>query len=409
MAFWLAAGAMALAVGALMALALWRGRVAAGPGAAYDLQVYRDQLREVERDAARGIIPASEAERLRVEVSRRVLDADRALQGAGPSLAVAPRVATLGALMAVVAVLMGGVWAYLRLGAPGYPDLPIAERIAMSEEWHRTRPDQAEAVASLQGQAFPLPEPDPQFLELMEKLRTAVAARPDDLTGHELLARNEAALGNYDAAIAAQGRVIALRPGGATAEDHAALAEMMILAAAGYVSPEAEAELTEALRRDPQNGSATYYAGLMFRQIGRPDRAFALWEPLLARSAPDAPWLTAVRTQLPQVAMEAGVRYQLPAAEGPAGPSAADVEAAGEMTPEERQEMIRGMVAGLAERLATEGGPAEDWARLITAYGVLGETDQAAAIWAEAQGRFADRAADLDLVREAARGAGVAP
>ncbi|MBD3764142.1 MAG: c-type cytochrome biogenesis protein CcmI, partial [Rhodobacterales bacterium] len=79
-----------------------------------------------------------------------------------------------------------------------------------------------------------------------------------------------------------------------------------------------------------------------------------------------------------------------------------------DMTEEERQAMIRSMVDGLAERLATEGGGAQDWARLIGALGVLGDTDRARTIWAEAQGVFADRPEDLAAVRAAARQAGVA-
>ncbi len=60
------------------------------------------------------------------------------------------------------------------------------------------------------------------------------------------------------------------------------------------------------------------------------------------------------------------------------------------MTPEDRMDMIRSMVDGLSDRLATDGGPPEDWARLINALGVLGDTEQAAAIWTEAQSVFAD-------------------
>jgi cytochrome c-type biogenesis protein CcmH len=77
------------------------------------------------------------------------------------------------------------------------------------------------------------------------------------------------------------------------------------------------------------------------------------------------------------------------------------------MTPEERMDMIRGMVAGLSDRLATEGGSPDEWARLIRAYGVLGETDRAAAIWAEAQQVFPVEEA-IAPIREAARAAGVA-
>jgi cytochrome c-type biogenesis protein CcmH len=183
---------------------------------------------------------------------------------------------------------------------------------------------------------------------------------------------------------------------------------MMILAAGGYVSPEAEAELTAALQRDPQNGTATYYAGLMFAQLARPDRAFALWAPLLARSSADDPWAAPIRAQITGIAAEAGqINYTLPEAAPAPGPGAAEIEAAASMTPEERVAMIEGMVAQLSERLATEGGPAEDWARLVSSYGVLGEADRARAIWTEAQARFAGRPEELATIRAAAESAGV--
>jgi cytochrome c-type biogenesis protein CcmH len=83
------------------------------------------------------------------------------------------------------------------------------------------------------------------------------------------------------------------------------------------------------------------------------------------------------------------------------GPSAADIAAASEMSAEDRAEMIRGMVNGLSDRLATDGGPPPDWARLITALGVLGETDRARAIAAEAREVFADDAGALAVIADA--------
>ena len=83
------------------------------------------------------------------------------------------------------------------------------------------------------------------------------------------------------------------------------------------------------------------------------------------------------------------------------------MEAAADMTAEERQDMIRGMVARLSDRLATEGGPPEEWARLIGALAVLGDRPQAQAIWQNAQEVFADAPAALDTVRAAAEQAGV--
>jgi cytochrome c-type biogenesis protein CcmH len=410
MAFWIAAAGIGLAVTALLLLALLRGRTEDAPAAAYDLRVYRDQLREVDRDLARGVIAPADAERLRTEVARRVLEADRALgHGAGPDGTAAPPLPTLVMAGLVAAVMLGGVWTYYRLGAPGYPDLPIAARLAASEDVYRSRPPQAAAETAAAARAPATGPVDPAFSTLMDQLRGALKDRPDDLEGHRLLARNESGLGNYMAAVAAQRRVIAILGDSVNADDHAMLAEMMILVAGGYVSPEAEAEITRALQLDPLNGTATFYAGLMFAQVGRPDRTFSLWAPLLDRSQPDDPWVAPLRAQLMQVASEAGEdAYVLPETAPLPGPDADAVAAAAEMTPEERQEMVRGMVAQLSDRLATQGGSAGEWARLITAYGVLGETDRAQAIWAEAQQRFAGRAADLGVVRAAAAQAGVA-
>ena len=410
MAFWIAAAGIGLAVTALLLLALLRGRADDAPAAAYDLRVYRDQLREVDRDLARGVIAPADAERLRTEVARRVLEADRALgTGTGADGAPAPRLTTFVMASLVATVMLGGVWTYYRLGAPGYPDLPIAERLAMSEQVYRTRPSQAAAETAAAARA-PAPGPvDPAFSTLMDQLRGALKDRPDDLEGHRLLARNESGLGNYLAAVAAQRQVIAILGDSVSADDHAMLAEMMILGAGGYVSPEAEAEIKYALLLDPLNGTATFYAGLMFAQVGRPDRTFSLWAPLLDRSQPDDPWVVPLRAQLMQVASEAGEdAYVLPETAPLPGPDADAVAAAAEMTPEERQDMVRGMVAQLSDRLATQGGSAGEWARLIAAYGVLGETDRARTIWGEAQQRFAGRAADLEVVRAAAAQAGVA-
>ena len=96
-----------------------------------------------------------------------------------------------------------------------------------------------------------------------------------------------------------------------------------------------------------------------------------------------------------------------PLENSPPGPSAGDVAAAEDMSDEDRQEMIRGMVEGLAERLSSEGGTAEEWARLITALGVLGETERAGTILAEARQVFWDDAAGLSAIEAAGERAGL--
>lgn len=395
--FWAVAGGLVLAVAALLLRAL-TGAERDGTTDHPDVQVYRDQLGEVERDLARGVIGADEAGRLRTEVSRRLLDADRVARGQTAARGAVP---LAGIVSAVALFLAGGAAVYLWLGAPGYRDMPLALRLEMAEEAYRTRP--AQAAAEAQAPAPVQAEAAPDFLALMAQLRDAVAARPDDVTGLELLARNEAVLGRYPQAARAQEHLVAVLGDAATLDQRLAAVQYLIAAAGGYVSPEAEAHLTRVLSADPANPLARYYAGLMFAQTGRPDRTFAFWEPLLAEGPEDAPWMAPIRGSIAEVAARAGVRYSPPDARGP---DAAAMAAAGEMTEAERQEMIAGMVGQLESRLLAEGGPEEEWMKLINALLVLGAADRIAAALGAAEAAFAADPAALGRLRAAA---GVAP
>jgi len=406
MTFWIIISCLSLICGAILGLTLVRGRTGDAPPAAYDLKVYRDQLREVDRDEARGVISGENAERVRTEVSRRILTADAAMRD-DVRAAAQPRWA--GAAMAglvVLALAGASAWLYTRVGAPGQRDLPLQARLEASDTARANRLSQTEAQARIP----PAPPADvtEDYLELMEKLRETVAERPNDLRGLRLLARNEAALGNLGAAQEAQARINEIRGEEATADDYAYLADLMIAAAGGYVSAEAETALRQALKRNPNEPRARYYLGLYLMQVDRPDAAFRIWEALLQEGPPDAPWMRPIRAQIEDAARLAGVRYD-PAPQSPSpGPTAEDIEAAEELSTQERQEMIRGMVARLSDRLAREGGEPEEWARLIGAYGVLGETGRAREIWAEAQQVFDTRPEALALIRQTAEDAGVA-
>jgi cytochrome c-type biogenesis protein CcmH len=297
------------------------------------------------------------------------------------------------------------------MGAPGYGDQALSDRLAQADETRKNRPSQQEAESRLPP-ALPRNDLSPDYQDLMTKLRLAVAERPNDLQGQRLLARNEAALGNHIAARQAQQRVVDILGDQAQPADLTDLADLMILAAGGFVSPEAESILLGFLSQDPKNPVARYYMGLMFAQVGRPDAPFRAWSALLNEGPADAPWIRPIRGQIMEAARRAGVQYELPpldTEDAPAsnGPDADQVRAAQEMSDAERQEMIRGMVSGLAERLATDGGPPEDWARLITAYGVLGELAQAQAVYKEALDVFANSPDALAQIEASAENAGL--
>lgn len=399
MLFWIVTGALTLVVVATLARALLFDGAATRPAAAYDLDVYRDQLREVERDLDRGVLSPEDAERAKTEVSRRILAADAALQRAQDS----GRAGRGGLVFAGVigAVLIGGTfWIYGELGAPGYGDLALSDRIEAAQILRTERPSQETAEASVP--ETPPFDVGPDYVALVERLRTAVQTRPDDVQGLSLLSQSESRLGNFAAAHAAKARVIALKAEAATADDFSEYADLLILAAGGYVSPEAEQILERTLSMDPQDGAARYYFGLMMAQTGRPDTALRIWDQLLREGPAEAPWIAPIDAQMENIAMRAGVDYARPAIGSGRGPTQQQIEDAAQLSPAEQMEMIQGMVAGLSDRLASEGGPVEDWAQLISALGVLGERDRAMAIFENAMDVFSDDLTAIDLLNRTA-------
>lgn len=418
--FWALAAAIAALTALLLIRPLVSARRAGASRASHDVAVFRDQLAAVERDLDRGVLSEAEAEGARAEVSRRLLaaaaEAERS-DGAGPAPAGVSRVA--GAAMAALVAAGGGL--YLHLGAPGAPDAPLKPRLEAMRQAAAERPVQAEAERLIAENAAPAaPGPDEaQMRAMVDRLRQVLAERPDDLRGRRLLVQALMRLDDTAAAWRAQEDVIALLGDQAGADDHALAAEAMILAARGYVSPEAEAHLTRALAIDPAQTTARYYAGLSLAQNGRPDLTLDLWTPLLSEGPADAPWKEPILTMIGGVAAEAGkpvpdnaaaAADALRAARAAAGPGADALRAAEDMSPEERREMIEGMVARLENTLATDGGAPADWARLIQAYGVLGRPDDIARVLGSAREAFASAPDVIEgLETVAARAAAPAP
>ncbi|QQA41272.1 c-type cytochrome biogenesis protein CcmI [Pelagovum pacificum] len=393
MLFFLICAVMAIAVTATLVLPLLRDPPDDAAAGSDDVELYKAQLAEVDRDIARGVLAEEEGERTRTEIARRLLAADRA--GRRPVSAAPSGITRIVAVATAVVVLGGGAVVYGILGAfdggGPYRDLPRAARIAASAEMRDTRPSQE--TLQQQAPAFEMPEVDADYAALIEQLRAAVPQRPEELQGWLLLTQHESSLGNWEAALDAQQNVMRLRGDAATDEDRVLLLDLMVAAADGVVSPEAEQLATEMLDDDPDAIAARYYMGLLYAQTDRPDVAFRLWRPLAESAPPENLHARLARSQIERAAFLAGVNYT---------PPEAPLE-----IPEEQREMVAGMVASLANRLAEDGGPATDWARLITSYGVLGEEDNARAVLAEAREVFAASPADMEAIEAAAREAGI--
>jgi cytochrome c-type biogenesis protein CcmH len=236
------------------------------------------------------------------------------------------------------------------------------------------------------------PEQSP-IIELVGRVEAHLEQSPDDGRGWEVLGPVYMRLGRYDDAVKA--RKNALRLLGPSPEREADLGEALTGAQNGIVTAEAKAAFERALGLDARDVRSRYFLGLAAEQDGRPKEAAAVWRALLAEASADAAWAGFVRESLARVEP------------GAAGPSADDVAAAGEMSPEQRNTMVRSMVSRLAERLKQEGNDVEGWLRLLRAYMVLGDKEQARAAADDARRALSSEPDKLKRVDELIKGLGL--
>jgi cytochrome c-type biogenesis protein CcmH len=375
---------MALMTAAAIFAVLWPLSRRAPLSAGSDVAVYRDQLDEIDRDRAAGLIGDREAEAARLEVSRRLLAAaDATVSAPQPSAAWRRRAV---ALVALLLLPLGAAGLYLMLGSPDLPGQPQAAR--------RDLPPEQRSIADLVG-----------------RVEAHLEGNPEDGRGWEVIGPVYMRLGRYDDAVKA--RRNSLRLLGPTAVREADLGEALTGAANGIVTAEARAAFDRALVLDPDDFRARYFSGLAAEQDGRPKDAAGIWTKLLAGAPEDAAWIGFVRESLLRVDPNASVPQTRPNVASPdapkdvPGPSAADVAAAGQMSPEQRETMVRGMVARLAERLKQDGSDVDGWLRLLRAYMVLGDKEQARASAADARRALEGNADGLRRLDEAIKGLGL--
>jgi cytochrome c-type biogenesis protein CcmH len=395
MTLWLALALMTAAAifAVLWPLARREGNARSGS----DVAVYRDQLDEIGRDRAAGLIEDREAAAAQVEVSRRLIAAAD-VQAATPMSS--PASATTGrrravAVVALVMLPLGAAGLYLALGSPSLPDQPLVPRLAAAHG--KQSPD-----------------------GLIVQVEAHLERNPDDGRGWEVIAPIYLRLGRFEDAVKA--RRNALRLNGETAEREAALGEALVFAANGVVTAEAKAAFEKAVAGDASHVQARYFLGLAAEQDGNRVQAAATWRALIDAAAPDAPWLDFVRGAIARAegaAASAGPNSagrssgansaprSGPSPERSPGPSEEQVAASSDLSTGQRNDMIRGMVERLSERLHRDGSDIEGWLRLVRSYMVLGESDKARSAVADARRALAGDPGKLRRLDELVKGLGL--
>lgn len=376
MFFWIAAAFLTVVASLAVLLPFLRGTAAAARAEDHDLEVYKDQLREVERDLARGVLGAAEAEESRAEIGRRILrlSAATATPDSGRRLA-GTRYAAMGAVLAVPLVGWAG---YALLGSPDLPPQPLSARLSANPASNTME-------------------------ELVARAERHLAQNPDDGKGWDVLGPIYLRIGRFDDAIAAFGRAIQLE--GATASREAGLGEALAARTGGLIQGEAAEAFRRALALEPGMPKARFYLATSLAQEGRLDEAMAGWSALRDALPADSPWRAAAE----EAVAEAGRRLASNDAPAAPGPSQDDVAAAAEMAPADRTAMIESMVAGLDRKLKENPQDREGWQRLIRSYLVLQRKDDALAALDRATAAFGEEspeaaelatfAAELGLTR----------
>lgn len=338
-----------------------------------DLVVYTDQLLEIDRDRAAGLIGEAEAETARLEVSRRLLAAaDSQPPGAPPTFSPGMlRRRRAAAIAALIILPFGPPSLYVALGSPNIPWEPAFARLNTSQGH--------ESIGSL-----------------VSKVEAHLATNPGDGSGWEVIAPVYMRLGRFDDAVAARKKSLALNGDSATRQ--ADLGEALTAAADGVVTADAKAAFERAIEHNPREAKARYFLGLAAEQDGNVEQARTMWRALLADAPAGAQWTKFVDQALVRAG---GEQSSAP------GPSADEVAAAGDVTDEARRDMIRGMVSRLAGRLRDNSADVEGWLRLVRAYAVLGDRDKARSAAADAKRALAEHPDQIERIDDLVKGLGL--
>lgn len=376
MVLWIAFALLTAAVLAAVLAPLVRSRPqddAASSPEAGTLAVYRDQLRELEADEARGVLGPEEAQAAKLEVSRRLLASAGQAEASAASHVVATPLASRHASIALGIALMvpvATIALYLTHGSPGMPSAPFASRTDAGKE-HA-------AIA-----------------DLVAKVETRLRANPEEGKGWDVIAPVYMRLGRYRDAANAYAN--AARLNGETAALLAGRAEAAMLAADGIVTEEARTAYEKILQLEPRRPEARFWLAMAKEQDGRLADALAAYKSLLADAPPDAPYRAPLQARIKEVESHIAGNQS-----GAPGPSSVDIAAADKMPPQQREQMIAQMVDGLAQRLKSNGRDLPGWLRLLNAYAVLDRKDDARAALAEARRNFDGDAGALSELSKAA-------
>lgn len=319
-----------------------------------DIEIYKNQLGEIDADLKRGLIDEESAQEARLELSRNILAAEKEVSKSAfvGNRSVAMRVIISLGILLVPIVTIG---VYALTGNPGVESHPFSElmdanpaTLSPSETLVRT-----EALFAR----------NPENGKLADELSSAylVAGRFQD------------AVNTY---------VEALRLNGDSAPRLVGYGMALAGYNGGTINDDALKSFEKAAKLSPDDFYPRLFIAEASRQAGKPKEAADGLQAFLDRSPKNSPWRPRVEELIEQLREQAATPQPLPSSDAKDASAAKDANAGKDgnaaiegVSPE----MIGQMVNGLAERLQKQPDDLDGWKMLVHSWLVLKDKEKAKA------------------------------
>lgn len=329
------------------------------------IDFYKAQLAEIEADIDTSMISKEDAETATLEIKRRLIksgerDAARYRDNEGSLIFYG-----LGAL-----IIAGSIGLYTIVGKPEIASSPSKPPEMLDR--------QIDAGSGL------------TFKQAITGIKLRLEEDPSSAKGWAMLGITLSQMGRYNEAAEAYGHAVELEPD--NAEYQIKFGEQITAMHGGMVVPAASKVFQKVLKLEPDYPSAHFYLGLAQKQAGNKEDARSIWQGLLDRSAPDAPWAIAVKRQI------SGLN---PAPRLSGGPTSDDIRAVQNMSPEEQAAFIESMLERLRAKLKENPSDAKGWIMLARSEEQRGNIKAAIEVLEEAVASVSDEdRAPLELYLE---------
>ena len=396
MTLWIILSLMTAAMAAYIAAPFLRPIDEADAKNSSDLGIFRDQLAEVEREAAAGLIEPAAAASARIEIKRRMLTADKAAVTAREARPLSALEYRFAFRTILVLTVLGSAVLYTFTGNPGVPSgVPgaggMAQRGADAAPASPTAADVDTAV---------------------EKLAARLKADPGNVKGWAMLGWSYLGTAKYAEAADAYRKAAALDPKDPALKS--GLSQALMRAAGGKVTPEALAVIEQVLAIDPKEPGARFDKGLAKLQGGDANGAIDDWIAELKDAGPEDKWPEELRQRILETAKDNSIDVsgRLPAgaaapAKPIAGPTPSEIAAAQGMSAGDQTAMAKSMVERLAAKLDADPKNLEGWIQLMRSRKVLGDMDNAKVALKKALTVFSGSSDALTKLKAAAGDLGV--